>query len=274
MELINVNDYLKKYDNNFVKEFKKIFLNYFELDKSFINLTSKEENILKEDLKKIIKITEKHIDGVDVTFELGKRKFYNIELNLTKGVFVPQFDTEILVDSVLEYKNTFKNGIEIGVGTGAISISIMKNSDILMNGIDVNELAIELSKNNLIKNNLIYDNNFKLENVFDSCEEKKYDFLVSNPPYIDVGDKNISMWVKENQPKEALYAKDKGLEFYKYLIDNYKNFINNQGMMFFEIGFNQKEILEKYLINNDFIEFFNFRKDYNSNWRVLMIKFK
>ncbi len=271
MHKINVEEFLKTKDILFKKHFLKCFSLFFEDDTIFI---SQNKLISDTKLNKLIEITNKSIEGKDITFELGKKRFFNINLDIMEGVFVPQFDTEILVEQVLEFKKNFTNGIEIGLGSGAISISIMKNSNIIMKGIDINPKSIILGKRNLIKNNLEWNNQFEIGDVLSYENLNKFDFLVSNPPYIDENDVNISEWVKHNQPYESLYAKDEGLFFYKYLIDNFSFFIKEHGMMFFEIGFNQKEKIEKILKNNNSIEFYKFKKDYSSNWRCLIIKFK
>ncbi len=267
---ISVKDFLVNKDDVFKKHFLKCFSLFYEID----FYKQKETFVSEKDLKKIIDITQKSILEKDITFDLEKKRFYNVDLEIERGVFVPQFDTEILVEKVLEYKNEFNKGLEVGIGTGAISISIMKNSLIEMSGIDINEKAINLTRKNIEKNKLNYKSNFKLGDVFNYNQNSDFDFLISNPPYIKRKDKFISKWVIDNQPEEALYAEEEGLKFYFFLINNYRKFIKDRGMMFFEIGFQQKNEIEEFLFGKQFIESFKFEKDLSSNWRCLIIKFK
>ncbi|NOQ50440.1 MAG: HemK family protein methyltransferase [Mycoplasmataceae bacterium] len=211
-----------------------------------------------------------HLNGKDLTFEIGYKHFYNLKLSIVKGVFVPQFDTETLVDYVLKnYQSGC--GFEIGLGTGAISLAIIKNSEIAMIGIDSNKKAIKLTEQNQKENSLetkefsFFTSTFPKVNI-----EGKVDFIISNPPYIDRDDRFLSQWVKQNQPPEALYAKNNGLAFYELIFANYKKWLKPGGEIILEIGFNQKNDLFKIITNN--FKKYNFYKDIQGHDRLLVLK--
>ena len=110
------------------------------------------------------------------------------------------------------------------------------------------------------------------QDLFEYKPNQKFDFIISNPPYIVEGDPHVTAWVDSNQPKEALYAADNGLEFYKYLISNGDVFLNPGGEMYFEIGFEQKQELEKFL-RTQVLREYNFSKDLNGKWRFLKVRY-
>lgn len=172
-------EYRNKY-NNIFKTLKNIDLTIFTNELEKFEITNTEIKLLNKLAK------NKPEDNI---FFFGRKYFYNVDLNVKKGVFVPQSDTEGLVDLVIKkYKKA--KGLEIGSGTGAISIAISKNSKNKMTSIDKSKKAIELSISNNKKN--------KTDVIFLNIEMKKYltktkfDFLVSNPPYIAKNDKHVS----------------------------------------------------------------------------------
>ncbi len=187
-----------------------------------------------------------------------RNNFFNVK----KGVFVPENETEELIDLI----NNYKTGIEVGTGTGVISISLSLKK-IKMVAIDISTKSIKLAKLNAKKNNTVVD--FKREDIFKYVPDTKFDFLVSNPPYISVGDPLVENWVKKNQPYKALYAKKNGLEFYEFLISNRKKFVKPGGKLFFEIGWNQKNELEKKILKS---LKYNFISDINNYYRYLIIE--
>ena len=221
---------------------------------------------------KLKKITSYLIKRKDYTFLLNFKKFYNVKILIKKGVFVPQYDTEKLVDHVLKEKNNFKKGIEIGIGTGAISIAISNNSNIFMDGIDISQKAINLAKKNILLNNLKEKNHFFKKNIFKLTIQKKYDFIVSNPPYISKKDPLVTKWVKKHQPKKALYAEKNGMLFYDYIIKNCKKLLKNNGHIFFEIDYQKKENLLKLIkANKSIIKDYLFDRDFNNKIRYLIL---
>ncbi len=226
-----------------------------------LKLTNKQFKYYKE-------IGEKALSGKDITFDIGHRFFYNVEIDLTKKVFIPQPDTELLVEKILgDYKKG--EGLEIGSGTGAICIAIAKNSKIIFDAIDVSSSAIKVSTRNAFNNEIGKSIDF-MHKSFSNLKVKEYDFIVSNPPYIKKDDPNISAWVKENQPKKALYSKKDGLAFIESILENGNKFLKPQGKIYLEFGFEQKEALE--ILIKKYYQKYTFYKDLNNNWRVVVIE--
>lgn len=267
-----LNDLIFKKDLNYRNNLYYFLANYFEKDKYFF-LQEKEKKFFTIKEKIIINYKVKKItnNNKDLNLICRKKRFYNLDLKLKKNVFIPQYDTEGLVDLILT-KEKDQKGIEIGIGSGAIILSILKNSKNIVDGIDINKKAIRLTNLNAKKNNLDFKKiNLLKKNVFKIKNNLDYDFLVANPPYISYDDQKITKEVKKIQPKKALFAKENGLYFYKYLIKNNNKFLKENGRMYFEIGMDQDQDLKKYLINFEKLHFY-FVKDLNNINRYLVIK--
>jgi release factor glutamine methyltransferase len=200
--------------------------------------------------------------------------FYQIPLKVQKGVFIPQPDTETLIEATFLLINKiwgFKENLEIleiGSGSGNISLSIAKhNQSWKVTGVDINKKALSVAKFNSI--NLGISNvEFLFSNLFESIN-RKFDIIVSNPPYISEEDYlSLDLYTKK-QPKNSLVAKNNGLWFYQEIISKSKNFLKNKFLVIFEIGYKQEIKIIKILLNYFLdvkIEIFN---DFNGNSRII-----
>ena len=138
--------------------------------------------------------------------------------------------------------------MDLGTGSGCIAITLKKKlQNINVDAVDISTDAIELAKYNAKLNNV--DINFIVGDLLEPLK-KKYDCIISNPPYIS-DDEDIMDIVKNNEPKNALYAPSNGLYYYEQILKNSKNYLKDKYYIFFEIGYNQgekiKEIALKYL---------------------------
>lgn len=194
------------------------------------------------------------------------------EIYYKKKVFVPQVDTEGIIDLVLEQFNKKANVLEIGSGSGIIPIILAKYRDFEIDSFDINKKAIKLSKENYhykipkLKGKINFINADFNKYFF----SKKYDIIISNPPYLTKKDKEISNWVKKNQPKKALYAPKEELLIFKEIFNLAQKIKSGELYIFLEIGYNQKKKLEDLLISYKFKEV-NFYKDLSKNYRYLKI---
>ena len=201
---------------------------------------------LEEGIKRLEK-------GEPVQYIVGNVDFYGINLDINKNVLIPRFETEELVEKTIKkIKKKFKNKIDIvdlGTGSGCIIITLKKHINSNCDAIDISKDALDVALKNAIKNNVdicFIENDF-LENI-----DKKYDVIISNPPYISY-DEEIMDIVKNNEPKLALYADNNGLECYFKILKNIKKNLKKNFIIAFEIGYLQgnsiKDIANKYLDN-------------------------
>jgi len=191
------------------------------------------------------------INGKPIQYIIGNVEFYNSIIGVNESVLIPRFETELLVDKLIKYcKNKFNDKIDVldmCTGSGCIAISMKKELDCKMDAVDISSDALEVARENAIKNNV--DINFMLSNLFDRVNNK-YNVIVSNPPYISYDEKIMDI-VKNNEPNIALYAKDNGLYFYKKIINDINLYLKNDFIVAFEIGMNQADSIVS-IINNCF----------------------
>lgn len=212
-------------------------------------------------------------EGKPIQYIIGNVDFYGNIINVNENVLIPRFETELLVEKTIKYinqhfKNKKLNIIDLGTGSGCIAIALKK---ILMSlevdALDISKEAIELAKKNAHQNKVSI--NFIEGNMEDPLS-KKYDVIISNPPYIDYGEEIMDI-VKNNEPHIALYAKEKGIYYYHKIIKNLKNNLPNNYLIAFEIGHTQAKKIEelaiKYLDNPKII----IEKDYSGKDRFIFI---
>ena len=208
---------------------------------------------------------EKIKKNTPIQYITNHQEFMKLDFYVDENVLIPQPDTEILVEQVINYcKSINKNKIKIldlCTGSGCIAISLAKyveNSEIT--AIDISMKAIQIAKLNAEKNLVHKKINFIESNMFENILKTDFDIIVSNPPYIETNViKDLSEEVKK-EPEIALDGGSDGLDFYKIIIDNYDKFIKKDGKLFVEIGYNQKDGL------------FNLINQKNKNLKPICIK--
>ena len=215
---------------------KIIELGYTSLDADELIKVSKN---IEDDYKRLL-------NNYPIQYLIGYVNFYGNNIKVKENVLIPRFETEYLVEKTLKYINRIFNKkvsvLDIGTGTGAIAISIKKEIDSKVTGVDISDDALSLSKENAKLNNV--DVNFIKSDIF-SDVEGIYDVIISNPPYIS-HDELIMDKVYNYEPHLALFAEDNGLYFYKKIIDSASNYLNNKFIIAFEIGMTQGEEISKY----------------------------
>lgn len=226
----------------------------------------------KDKLEDGIRLLEK---GISPQYIVGNVNFYGNIINVNNNVLIPRFETELLIEKTINYVKSIFLGddysklsvLDIGTGSGCIAITLKKELDCNVTGVDISDEAIDVAINNSKVNNVEVD--FIQSNVFDNVNGK-YDIIISNPPYIRE-DEEIEDIVKNNEPHLALYAKDKGLYFYRKILKESSNYINNNFLIAFEIGYKQgedvKELAYQYLDNIEV----RIEKDYSGKDRFVFI---
>ncbi len=195
--------------------------------------------------------------GEAVQYIVGNVDFLDYNFNITHDTLIPRFETEGLVSELVSIikNNDFsvKHILDIGTGSGCIAISLSNILNTSVDGVDISLKALEVA--NL--NNLKYGNKVKFyqSDIFSNVKDK-YDVIISNPPYIRY-DEEIMDIVKNNEPAIALYAEDSGLYFYKKIISEALNYLNDKFIIAFEIGSEQGndviEYAKKYFKDDDII---------------------
>lgn len=275
--MTSYNDLLYRYKKEMDLNTLRAFL--FELcNDANINLYLEKDNEARKSIvDKYESGVKRLIEGEPLNYVLGYSYFYGYRLKVDEAVLIPRFETEELVGRVLSgYDEYFKDQkidlADVGTGSGAIAIALKKEED------NLNVYASDISKEALEVAILNAQNNQADIRFFEGSMLKplienniKLDILVSNPPYIR-NDEVVEHSVRDYEPNVALFGGDDGLKFYRMIFEDAHKVLKERSMMFFEMGYDQKENLTALAR-----EFFpsadiNVYKDINNKDRMLVIK--
>ena len=275
--MTSYNDLLYRYKKEMDLNTLRAFL--FELcNDENINLYLEKDNEARKSIvDKYESGVKRLIEGEPLNYVLGYSYFYGYRLKVDEAVLIPRFETEELVGRVLSgYDEYFKdqkiNLADVGTGSGAIAIALKKEEDNLnVYASDISREALEVAILNAQNNQA--DIRFFEGSMLKPLIENniKLDILVSNPPYIR-NDEVVEHSVRDYEPNVALFGGDDGLKFYRMIFEDAHKVLKERSMMFFEMGYDQKENLTALAR-----EFFpsadiNVYKDINNKDRMLVIK--
>lgn len=245
-----------------------------ENSQQFTNNISEQLSKEKEEL--YFSLIDKHIEeNMPLSHLAGFEYFYDRKYKVTKDVLSPRMETEELIYKVIEYiKSINKNNIKIldlCTGSGIIGITLRKeleSKSLEVVASDISEEALKVAKENAIMNEA--EVKFIQSDIFENISEK-FDIIVSNPPYIAYSDK-ITMEdnVLNYDPHLALFAEEDGMYFYREIVENAKEYLNHDGMIFFEIGYDQREKILKLANENEFKA--EVYKDINGRDRIAILE--
>jgi len=190
-----------------------------------------------------------------VQYITGKCEFMSLDFIVNTATLIPRGDTEILAESVISFinQNNFKTVLDIGTGSGALAISIAHYCpNVRVIASDISEEALRVAEKNAEFNNVIDRVDFIKSDIFENISAE-FDVIVSNPPYIKSEIINTLIpQVRDYEPVLALDGGMDGLFFYKKIISQCGEYINYNGMLFFEIGFDQSEEVSGLLYGSGF----------------------
>lgn len=211
-------------------------------------------------------------NGEPIQYVLGNVNFYGNKFTINKNVLIPRFETEELVENTINYINKYFTEpveiIDLGCGSGVIGLTLKKKlSTISVNLIDISEKALEVTRKNA--QNLGIKANIYQSDMFSNVN-KKYDVIISNPPYIKT-EEEIEQIVKDNEPHLALYAGKDGLDCYRKILQNIKNHMKEKCIIAFEIGMSQaNDIIDIINENLDNVRI-EVKKDMSQKDRMIFI---
>ena len=207
--------------------------------------------------------------GTPFAYIVGKKEFFGIELDVSESVLVPRPETELLVEMVLTIAPKNATLLDLGTGSGAIALAIAKERpDIKVSASDLSTSALEIAKKNARSLNL--NLTFFHSNWYQSLPRNKWDLLVSNPPYVSENDPHLDTLEKE--PFEALVSGKDGLKAVRQIVRGSSYFLNSQGHLLIEHGFNQSGAVSRIFAANGF-ENIESARDYSGIERVKLGKF-
>ena len=254
------------------------FLLMYMLDETaeqFSNKLSEELSVEQEN--RYFDLINKNInEDTPLSHLVGFDYFYDRKFKVTRDVLSPRIETEELIYKVLEYikkskKDSFKI-LDLCTGSGIIAITLKKEivekyTEIVAS--DISEKALSIAIENANNNNA--NITFIKSDLFDNISGK-FDLIISNPPYISYKDKiTIKDSVLNYDPHLALFAEEDGIYFYRKIIENANQYLENDGTIFLEIGYDQKEKILELGKSNNFIT--TVYKDINGKDRIAYLEY-
>ena len=230
-----------------------------------------------EDYIKFKENINKIIEGKPLQYITNNQEFMGLNFFVNENVLIPQPDTEIIVEETLKkckelfLKNDKIRILDLCTGSGAIAISLSNclGDKAKVFASDISTKALEVARNNNEKNNT--NVRFIESNLFENIQEQKFNIIVSNPPYIRSNVINNLPKQVQNEPHLALDGGEDGLEFYKKIIEQACNYIEN-GYLILEIGYDQKEDVENLLKDNKNYSEIKTIQDLSGNDRCVIAK--
>jgi release factor glutamine methyltransferase len=213
------------------------------------------DDALSHDSNKLFQtLLQRRLQGEPIAYILGAREFYGLQFKVTTDTLIPRPDTETLVDIALTkiLKNQHSTLLDLGTGTGAIALSIAKyRPQTQVTAVDASEHALNIAKENA-QNLNIPNVNFVLSHWFKALQHKKFDVIVSNPPYIEEDDLHLSQGDLRFEPLSALASGNDGLNDIRHIIAHSKAHLNPNGWLMLEHGYNQAENIAELLNQFEF----------------------
>ena len=238
-------------------------------------LINLEQKITKKNISIFKTYLQRRSKNEPIAYILEEKEFWSKKFKVSKDTLIPRPETELLIDKLLKiYRGKKISILDIGTGSGCIIISLLSSlTKSIGIGVDISKNAISVAKNNAFKYKL--SNKVKFFNkTIDDVFGKKFDLIVSNPPYIKRKDiKNLSDDIKRHEPRMALDGGNDGLDLIKKVIYKSKNIIKINGLLALEIGNEQIKKVSKILIDNNF-RVKHVIKDYKNNVRCVFAYYK
>lgn len=228
-----------------------------------------EQSTKTEFLEAISKI-QKHIP---IQYITKKQEFMKMDFYVDENVLIPQPDTEIVVEEAIDIinRNKLSKVLDMCTGSGILAISIAKYTDASkITAVDISEKALDVAEKNAISNDVNTKIKFIKSDMFKNISEK-FDLIISNPPYIRTDVIKILSEEVKNEPILALDGGIKGLDFYNIIAENAKKYLNENGYLVLEIGYDQKTEVVNLLEAQEYSEI-RVIKDMGGNDRVIVCK--
>lgn len=226
-------------------------------------------DICKNDVQRILKLAKLRAKHIPLDYILGKSEFFGYKFVVNENCLIPRLDTEVLVEKLIENiraRNGNVSVLDIGTGSGAIAIAVSRETGAKVTAVDISKNALDVAIKNSRLNNA--DVEFIQSNLFERLAEREFDFIVSNPPYIKSRViEELDEEVRLHEPILALDGGEDGLKYYRSIIKDAKIHLKDDGMIFFEIGYDQADDVSKLL--KDGYKNIQIVKDYGGNDRVV-----
>lgn len=202
-----------------------------------------EKELAPQQFSKFEKLFERRQQGEPIAYIIGCQGFWNLELEVNASTLIPRPETELLVELALDKAQSESRILDLGTGTGAIALSLASElPQARVTGVDRVGEAVELAKKNKTLN-AISNVEFLQSNWFSELDGH-FDLIVSNPPYVQLGDPHLEQGDLRYEPHTALTSGADGLDDIRKIIRDSKNYLHDGGWLLIEHGFDQAEAVQ------------------------------
>jgi len=232
-------------------------------------LTWPDEKLTEQEFSQFHSLFEQRLTGKPIAYLIGYKEFWSLNFKVSTATLIPRPDTEVLVETVLaNHVQTHLTCLDLGTGTGAIALALAsERNDWQIEGIDFQNEAVVLAQTNAQRLDLSQVDFYQSDWFSAIDKTKKFNVIVSNPPYIDALDEHLNQGGVQFEPKTALIAHKKGFADIEKIILTSIAYLAKSGWLYFEHGFEQSTGVQCLFANNGFSQIKTI-KDYNGNDRV------
>jgi len=233
--------------------------------------TIRKEYISQQQYQQYQSYLNRRILREPVGYILEKTEFMGLTFKVNSNVLIPRQETELIVENAnkLIKENNFKTVLDLCTGSGAVAVSVAYYNNVSVVASDISNKALQIAKDNAVTNNVSNKIEFIESDMFNNIISKKFDIIISNPPYVTT-DEYIGL-EKELffEPKNAFVAGNDGLAFYRIIAQNAKQYLNDKGILLLELNSNIS-----LQIADLFKDFYSVKtvKDYSDLDRILIVK--
>jgi len=243
------------------------------LDKNDVYIiTNPDVNLNQNDEERFFEYVKRRAEGEPVAYIVGEKEFMSLMFYVDDSVLIPRPDTEHLAELAIELieENKYKKAADFCTGSGALAVSVAKaHPNVFVDGYDISSDALGVANRNKTRNSTPNVNFYRLD-VLGELDQigQKYDIVVSNPPYISREDmSSLDNTVSGYEPHLALFGGEDGLDFYRKISADADNFLEDGGVLAFEVGHSQAEDVKKIMESN--FDNIQIKKDYAGIARVV-----
>lgn len=212
-----------------------------------------EEDITQDAQKEYEIAVQKRAEHIPLQYIIGEQEFMRLRFKVNSNVLIPRQDTETLVEQVLKIVKPGMKVLDLCTGSGCVLISVLKNAPELTGmGSDISKTALLVAKENAKLHEV--DAEWVRSDLFDNITET-FDVIMANPPYIPTGEiLSLMPEVRDFEPENALDGGADGLDFYRKITGQVKDYLNPGGYVYMEIGYDQGEAVSELMRNAGFTE--------------------
>lgn len=212
-----------------------------------------EEDITQDAQKEYEIAVQKRAEHIPLQYIIGEQEFMGLRFKVNSNVLIPRQDTETLVEQVLKIVKPGMKVLDLCTGSGCVLISVLKNAPELTGmGSDISKTALLVAKENAKLHEV--DAEWVRSDLFDNITET-FDVIMANPPYIPTGEiLSLMPEVRDFEPENALDGGADGLDFYRKIAGQVKDYLNPGGYVYMEIGYDQGEAVSELMRNSGFTE--------------------